>query len=81
MVTISYDELFTPNDIKAFYRLAAPNLRSGCWGSVRRRCSSACDCLDWRGIATRYDKLALTYRAAAVLAAICAWKRHLRDTP
>jgi transposase len=35
----------------------------------------------WRGLATRYDKLALTYRAAAVLAAICAWLRHLRDTP
>jgi transposase len=36
---------------------------------------------NWRGLATRYDKLALTYRAAAVLAAICAWLRHLRDTP
>lgn len=35
----------------------------------------------WRGLATRYDKLALTYRAAAVLVAICAWLRHLRDTP
>jgi hypothetical protein len=46
MATISYDELLTPNDIKAFYRLAAPNLRSGCWGSVRRHCSGACDCLE-----------------------------------
>jgi putative transposase len=36
---------------------------------------------NWRGLATRYDKLALTYRAAAILAAICAWLRHLRDTP
>jgi len=36
---------------------------------------------NWRGLATRYDKLALTYRAAAVLAAICAWLRHLGDTP
>jgi transposase len=36
---------------------------------------------NWRGLAARYDKLALTYRAAAVLAAICAWPRHLRDTP
>lgn len=36
---------------------------------------------NWRGLATRYDKLALTYRAAAVLAAICAWLRHLRDAP
>ena len=36
---------------------------------------------NWRGLATRYDNLALTYRAAAVLAAIWAWLRHLRDTP
>jgi transposase len=35
---------------------------------------------NWRGLATRYDKLALTYRAAAILAAICAWLRHLRGT-
>jgi transposase len=36
---------------------------------------------NWRGIATRYDKLGITFRAAVVLAAICAWLRHLRDTP
>lgn len=36
---------------------------------------------NWRGLATRYDKLSLTYRAATILAAICAWLRHLRDTP
>lgn len=36
---------------------------------------------NWRALATRYDKLALTYRAGVVLAAICAWLRHLRDTP
>jgi putative transposase len=36
---------------------------------------------NWRGIATRYDRLAITFRGAAVLAAICAWLRHLRDTP
>ena len=29
----------------------------------------------WRGLATRYDKLALTYRGGAVLAAILAWLR------
>lgn len=27
----------------------------------------------WRGLATRYDKLAITYRAAAVLHAILEW--------
>jgi putative transposase len=27
----------------------------------------------WRGLATRYDKLALTYRGGAVLRAITAW--------
>lgn len=29
----------------------------------------------WRGLATRYDKLAVVYRSAAVLAAIIAWLR------
>jgi hypothetical protein len=36
---------------------------------------------NWRELATRYDQLAITYRAAAILAAIYAWLRHLRDTP
>ena len=35
----------------------------------------------WRGIATRYDKLAIVYRSAAVLNAVIAWTRHLGDTP
>ena len=29
----------------------------------------------WRGVATRYDKLATVYRAAAVLNAVLAWTR------
>ncbi|MER7747700.1 IS5 family transposase [Streptomyces bacillaris] len=29
----------------------------------------------WRGLATRYDKLAIVYRAAAVLAAVISWLR------
>lgn len=29
----------------------------------------------WRGLATRYDKLAIVYRAGAVLAAIITWLR------
>ena len=29
----------------------------------------------WRALATRYDKLAITYRGGAVLAAILAWLR------
>lgn len=29
----------------------------------------------WRAIATRYDKLAITYRATAVLCAITSWLR------
>ena len=33
----------------------------------------------WRGLATRYDKLAIVYRAAAVLNAVIAWTRHLSD--
>ena len=34
----------------------------------------------WRGLATRYDKLAIVYRAAAVLAAVITWLRHIGDT-
>jgi transposase len=34
----------------------------------------------WRGLATRYDKLATVYRAAAVLNAVIPWTRHLSDT-
>ena len=30
----------------------------------------------WRGIATRYDKLALTYRAGVVLYAVVIWLRQ-----
>ncbi|MFC3244462.1 IS5 family transposase [Gordonia humi] len=30
----------------------------------------------WRGLATRYDKLAITYRAGAVLSAILTWLRR-----
>lgn len=29
----------------------------------------------WRGLATRYDKLAITYRAAIILAACITWTR------
>lgn len=35
----------------------------------------------WRGLATRYDKLAIVYRGAAVLRAITIWAAHLSDTP
>lgn len=35
----------------------------------------------WRGLATRYDKLAITYRAAVVLSACITWTRLLGDTP
>nr|MDQ2839263.1 transposase [Actinomycetota bacterium] len=35
----------------------------------------------WRGLATRYDKLALTYRGGIVLRAITIWLKHLGDTP
>ena len=35
----------------------------------------------WRGLATRYDKLAITYRAAVTISAILTWLRHMGDTP
>lgn len=31
----------------------------------------------WRGLATRYDKLALTYRAGVILSAVCIWLRSI----
>jgi len=35
----------------------------------------------WRALATRYDKLALTYRADVVLPAVVLWLTALGDTP
>jgi transposase len=35
----------------------------------------------WRGLATRYDNLALTYRGGAVLRAIMLWLNAVGDTP
>jgi len=35
----------------------------------------------WRGLATRYDKLAIVYRAAVVLSACITWTRLLGDMP
>lgn len=35
----------------------------------------------WRALATRYDKLALTYRAGVLLRAITLWLTVLGDTP
>jgi transposase len=40
-----------------------------------------CSLKQWRGLATRYDKLAITYRAAAVLHATITWSAHLSDMP
>lgn len=35
----------------------------------------------WRGMATRYDKLALTYRSAVVLHAVVIWSAALEKSP
>lgn len=35
----------------------------------------------WRGLATRYDRLAIIYRGAAVLRAITLWLKRLGDAP
>ena len=35
----------------------------------------------WRGIATRNDKLAITYRGGVVLRAITIWLKVLGDKP
>ncbi|AYY13420.1 IS5 family transposase [Actinobacteria bacterium YIM 96077] len=58
-----------------------PNFDSGAYRGrnvVERR---YCHIKQWRGLATRYDKHALTYRAAVVLNAVIAWTAHLSDMP
>jgi transposase len=35
----------------------------------------------WRGLATRYDKLAIVYRSAVVLHTVITWTKALSDTP
>ncbi len=35
----------------------------------------------WRGLATRYDKLAIVYRSAVVLPTVITWTKTLSDTP
>lgn len=40
-----------------------------------------CTVKQWRGLATRYDKLALTFRGGALLKAIVTWLHALGDTP
>ncbi|WP_368665910.1 transposase [Cryobacterium sp. Y62] len=35
----------------------------------------------WRGVATRYAKLAVTYRGGVILRAITIWLKPLGDTP
>lgn len=36
-----------------------------------------CDFKQWRGVATRYDKHALVYRAGVLIAAVVAWLKKL----
>lgn len=40
-----------------------------------------CALKHWRGLATRYDKLAVTYRAGCMIHAVVTWLHALRDTP
>lgn len=40
-----------------------------------------CHIKQWRGLSTRYDKLAIVYRAAVILNAVISWTRQLSDTP
>ena len=40
-----------------------------------------CHLKQWRGLATRYDKHAIVYRAAVVLHTVIAWTRQLSDMP
>lgn len=40
-----------------------------------------CHTKQWRGLATRYDKHAIVYRAAVLIHAMIAWTQQLSDMP
>ena len=40
-----------------------------------------CHTKQWRGLATRYDKHAIAYRAAVLIHTTIAWTKALSDTP
>ncbi|MCE4026263.1 transposase [Microbacterium sp. Au-Mic1] len=44
---------------------------------IERYC---CQIKQWRGLATRYDKHAIVYRAVVILDAVIAWT-HLLSAP
>jgi hypothetical protein len=43
--------------------------------------AAACTVKGLRGLATRYDKLAIVYHCAAVIRAVTLWLPHLSGTP
>ena len=45
---------------------------------VERSCQAI---KQWRALATRYDKLAITYRAGLLIRAVLLWLQALGDTP
>lgn len=45
---------------------------------IERNC---CRIKQWRGLATRYDKHAIIYRAAVILNVVIAWTKQLSDMP
>ena len=40
-----------------------------------------CDTKQWSGLATRYDKHAIIYRAAVLIHTTIAWTKTLSETP
>lgn len=40
-----------------------------------------CEFKNWRGIATRYDKLCVVFRSGVMCRAMVAWLNHLSNTP
>jgi transposase len=68
------------------YRNPGPTMRAR-WAKVdpalkaRGHAGNRLNTKQWRGLATRYDKLAIVYRGAAILRAITLWLPYLSDTP
>ncbi|EOA64827.1 transposase s [Corynebacterium glutamicum MT] len=40
-----------------------------------------CEFKQWRGVATRFDKLPVVFRAGVMCKAMVTWLKHLSNTP
>ena len=71
-----------PPQTPRFPRRTPTRLRRRATTAAATSSNAASTCFkQWRALATRYDKLAIVYRAAVVLHAVVTWTQTLSDTP